>query len=360
MSAPDRPTPPLTNRGCFTPSTPPDGSESGVVFHLDYLKVSVFESAEWVLGLAQDYLIDAAALPFREWEDRGESGRWASIHEGPGPVHVLTPKNATPMYSIVEIKGRGCQVYGPDVLQGFMRFLLDVDVRFNGLRIDLAFDHVPFTPYDVDQAIRRGDINSRCLKVEDREWMDNEEGQTAYLGKRKAGKLRRLRVYNKRGYTRCEAEFRKEWAKTTIRELAMAPMDQWPTIGIGLLRGMVDFVDSGADDRPDRCPLLPWWAELVGDVEKVRNLSEADRRQYDADHSESIITQSQKRFSRAARSLVPIIDALGIEYVEKRLRFFAEGILRPEDEQFAEALRYCRGLDVCDLPPDEECTDVPF
>jgi hypothetical protein len=271
----------------------------------------------------------------------------------------MTPKDDRIVYSVIELKGQGCAMFSSEQLHGFMQYLTDSGWRWHGLRLDPAFDRVLFDPYMMRDAIERRDFNSRCLKYEDKDWNENIEGATAYLGRRNDTKDRMLRLYNRRGYNRCEGEFRGNWARTAAKRVAQASVDQWPRIGLELLRGMVDFVDSAVNERIERCPLLPWWADFVGDAGKIRQLDDEDRRQQREEDGQRAIGKSEERIKRASLSLWPMIQEFGRDYVIDRLLHYAEGRIRPEDEQFRVELEPWKYSGFAGLPegmPD----DVPF
>lgn len=365
-------TPPLTNRGCLTPPAPPktpelEGSGAAdpfpVLFHLDYLKLTIFEPLEVVQGIVETSLYERSSLPITEWIDTGCAKHWKAIYQGPGPVMLLVPQHAQQAYTTVELRGQGCAAFEPDVLLGFLAYIVSCGSRWHGLRVDIAFDHVLFTPQMIDDAIRRGDIRSRSLGIEDRDWNDNALGQTAYLGGRRCKKPRKLRVYNKRGFNRCEGELHGEWATSLLRKLAAGTVGQWPRIAQGMLRGMVDFVDSHASRRIERCPLLPWWDEFIGQADKIRNLDDEDRRRKFENDQITIIGKSEMRLKRASLSLLPMINIFGAKYVIDRLLYFAKGRERPQDLLFAAELKENRYSGLAGLPTRREAKndeDVPF
>lgn len=334
-------TPPSTKRGCLTPASENEGGNEHelVVFHLDYLKATVFADLEQVRQAVECGLYDAAQVQYGAWEDQGPGKRWKAIYVNAGPVALLVPKYDGAGYCQVELKGEACTRFSSDHLQGFMRYLTDAGYRWHSSRVDMAFDHVAFTPHMIRDAVLRGDFNSRCLRVEDRDWNENHEGATAYLGKRRGKKDRKLRVYDKRGYNRCEAEFMGDWSRTAARHFERTPVDQWPALALGLVRGMVDFVDSRDNERIERCALLAWWSEFVGGVAKIRQLDDEDRRQQEEQEALSIVGEADRRIARVARRILPISLALGPRFLHDRLNLHGAERLRPEDEKFIQKLR---------------------
>ncbi len=351
-------TPPLTKRGCFTPTTisevnePVDKNDS-IVFHLDYLKLTVFAELEQVQQAVESGLFDPAHVEYGPWEDDGPGKRWKQILRNVGPTAILVPKYVSAGFCQVELKGEACAKFSSEQLQGLMQYLTDSEYRWHSSRVDLAFDHVAFSPHMIRDAIERRDFNSRCLRYEDRDWNENHEGTTAYLGQRRGRKDRKLRVYDKRGYNRCEAEFMGHWARTAVRHLASTSVAEWPAMALSLIRGMVDFVDSSANERIERCALLPWWSDFVGDVDKIRQLDDEDRRKHDEDIARDTVAEADRRITRTARQLLPIAEALGVKFLYDRLNHHGAKRLRPEDEQFIVDLRRAGQVAFANLPSGE-------
>jgi hypothetical protein len=351
----DDQTPPLTNRGCFMPSSP-------IHFHLDYLKLTLFVGYERVLEVVEGGLLERAGLPLGGWLDKGPADRWEHIYVGPGAVTLLVPKSSHVTYTIVELKGQACETVGAFAIKAFLAYLNAWDIRWHALRVDLAFDHVAFDPRTFDAAVAAGNFNSRALSVADRDWNENALGSTAYLGGRGQRKARRIRVYNKRGFNRCEAELRDVWAKSVVRQLADTPLEEWPRLAVGQLRGIADFIDRSADKRVDRCPLLPWWAEFVGNVERVTNLPEEDRRKNADDQKRYAIGVSEGHVQACARRLWATLMAFGPAYLAERIHFYADNTVTDEHRALAEQLKQYQYSGLAGLPiGDPEGDDhVPF
>ncbi len=337
------PTPPLTKRGCLTPNPSSTGHENDrsdqVLFHLDYLKLTVFSSYDEVRTAVEAGLYEASHAEYVPWVNKGQGKRWESININVGPVAILVPKDEGQGYCVVELKGEACARFSSEQLQGLMWYLGDLELRWHGTRVDLAFDYVAFSPHMMRDAIEREDFNSRCLRFTDRDWNENHEGATAYLGGRKASKDRKLRVYDRRGYNRCEGEFVRMWARTVARNLMNTEVSEWPKLAVGFLRGMVDFVDRSVDERVERCTLLAWWSEFVGDVEKIRQLDDEDRRRKAEQDMLDVVAETERRIERVARQLLPISLALGPGYLHDRLNEHGAEKLKSEDEDLIIELR---------------------
>jgi hypothetical protein len=79
-----------------------------------------------------------------------------------------------------------------------------------------------------------------------------------------------LRCYNSRGYTRVELQMRRGHARNFLANLFARSLEELPELALGAVRSFVDFVDTTADKNISRCPLLPFWSDFVGLIEKVR------------------------------------------------------------------------------------------
>lgn len=361
MSGSEPVRPPLTNRGSLTPHDENNERDNGVLFHLDYLRLTVFVDAAEAKRLVESGLYDNAHFEYRAWENKGQGKRWEAIYTNVGPVAVLVPKYEKAGYCQIELKGEACNLFLSHQLQGFMRYIQDCGHRWHASRIDLAFDYVAFTPTDVWLAINKRDFNSRCLKFEDRDWRQNDLGDTAYLGTRYQKKERKLRVYDKRGYTRFEAEFSDKWARTAARHFMQADVKDWPTEAMGLVRGMIDFINRSANERVERCPQLDWWSDFVGDVEKIRQLDEQDQQRYEREQMENVIAETERRIERVARQLLPISMAWGADYLHKRLYEHGWLKMKDQDDKFMRELRRLGVKDVNKWLKDQGDLDfLPF
>ena len=99
-------------------------------------------------------------------------------------------------------------------------------------------------------------------------WFKNNDGNTLYIGTRKSGRM--VRIYDKRGPTRLELEFRDKWADKVCEILATSPAKYWLFECMSILRDFVDFVDAASSGgNISRAPLLPWWNTFIDGAEKA-------------------------------------------------------------------------------------------
>jgi len=158
----------------------------------------------------------------------------------------------------------------------FVQFILDCGGHFT--RVDVAFDTSLVGVDDVRRAIEAKNVVTRFKSyrvIEAKALGDNAlRGYTVYLGSKASESM--LRVYDKaleqgivgERWTRFEIQLRDSRADALLKGLVGAV--DYVKYLVGALRSLVDFRDRGANSNVTRCPLLDWWAKLVGAFEKVK------------------------------------------------------------------------------------------
>lgn len=174
----------------------------------------------------------------------------------------LTPAHESQgNYFHFEIPGQACELLQHAYFQGLESLLSsNYPNAYSYKRIDLAFDNCPFTPSDVEEAIREGKVRSLAKRESLEEHnspfalKDNgEEGtHTVNFGSRSSERM--IRVYDKRGFTRLELELKELRADLVAKELFQADdVSKWYEIMVGHLRDFIDFDTS-------------WWDEFIGSL----------------------------------------------------------------------------------------------
>lgn len=256
--------------------TPPPPTNRGVEITKQGPIVG-FHTLTFTIQAPPDYVRYVAAglvAPGHEdtgaWLPIGHGGRgYREIHLGPLGVKVYTLPVDGSDRCTVEIPGSAVDTISPDYLHDFATSLERAGVVWWVSRGDMYADYCPFTPKDLLRAFQRGDIRSVVKTTNTRSWgwHQNGEGSTFTLGSRSSERY--LRVYDARGYTRTELEFKGERARAVMREILLSPPAEWAARFLAHLRQFVDFVDASADTNISRAPLLSWWAVFVNGVEKA-------------------------------------------------------------------------------------------
>jgi DNA relaxase NicK len=192
-----------------------------------------------------------------------------------GPVRVFAHPERPDMGVMVEVTGEGCEQLGTlEVLD------LAAVLELRASRVDLALDGADFTPKDVRDAWRAGDVRTRSQvpadALPDRQWRTCEWRSTATgdlfgMGARSSRSY--VRVYDRRGFTRLELELKAEAAiaaASALREARASGAAALAAVMMAWVRRSVDFVDASSDTNSSRRELLPWWAAFVGAVEAAR------------------------------------------------------------------------------------------
>jgi len=161
---------------------------------------------------------------------------------------------------LVDAPGEACEFLG---LERLRVLFCNADIA----RADVALDHAPFTPAQLADEARKGNI--RC-KSKHRHYTedlrDQPDGNTLAIGSRMSHRY--LRIYDGRGFTRVELEMKGRYARA-MKGVLLAALDVIPSLVVGVVRDFVDFVDTGRDSNPSRAPLIPAWATFTEGLARV-------------------------------------------------------------------------------------------
>jgi hypothetical protein len=174
----------------------------------------------------------------------------------------------------LELSGRVLGLLSIHRLAWFFKGLRALD--FSPTRIDLVLDDFSwsYTPQDVWDAYQAGNISgfrdTGKLIVKGR---DATKGLSCTFGNRgRAGSGKRLTFYDKnkesngsRNCCRLELSFYGDYAAQCFGDLSMS-LSHWPLLFASYISKAVDFIDRSVSGRADRCPRLPWWDNLIGQV----------------------------------------------------------------------------------------------
>jgi hypothetical protein len=214
--------------------------------------VTRLHSAAAVLDMLSDFLA-APVVP------RSRGGYGYGCSAGVGGASVYWSSDRADVF--VVLPGEVCEVLGVVDLVA-LASLADLEPSS---RIDLAWDIAGLPVAQVAGSWHGGDVVTRAHRDS---WQDhqNAEGRTFYMGSRASGRM--ARVYDRRGPTRLEMEWKGERAVLLWRRLLAVAEDGWSAEAMSELRAFVDFRDRSSGVRPDFCPLLPWWDEVTAGADR--------------------------------------------------------------------------------------------
>ncbi len=211
---------------------------------------------------------------------------------------------------------------------------------FKVTRFDIAFDQVPFT---VQQCIdAASDPQARNVRSSVRKGTAfhslgerdvGEDGDTFTWGAR-ASKSRMIRVYDRRQHetgVRLEMEWRGDRSDSLARSLADRAPHAWGTLAIAHLRDFIDFVDCDSSSNISRCSLLPWWAEFVQGVDRIRVKIERPAR--------PLVAKVATLVRRYRKGVAMFSQAYGFAWVKHHLVRMGEFSMTPEDRRDVTAMR---------------------
>jgi DNA relaxase NicK len=240
-------------------------------FLIDYFRITVHTSTLECVELYKEHFQDTlGGLQELAHGAKGFKGVFASAL---GFQLKHTP-GAGREYCTFEFPGKACKAVPPEFFRLFYSVIERKEIRFNVTRIDLAFDGVSFSPEQFYQTImsdvrrkpgekeivrsltQRNSLNFISEPFKDKEDGSSMGRETCYFGSRQSERY--LRIYNKRGPTRLEVEFKGDRAGLVANALLgkYHDEDQLFEIAISHLR---DFIDID----------LPWWHEFVKSVERA-------------------------------------------------------------------------------------------
>ena len=169
----------------------------------------------------------------------------ASVYWSPGRADVF-----------VVLPGEVCETLGVVAL---VALATDLDLEPSS-RLDLAWDVEGVSVQQVDSAWHSGDVVTRAHRDSWRQ-DQNAEGTTFYMGSRASGRM--VRIYDRRGPTRFEMEWKGDRALLLWARLLACAEEGWSMEAMSELRAFLDFRQRQEGVNPQRCPLLPWWLELT-------------------------------------------------------------------------------------------------
>jgi len=234
-----------------------------IEIRIHWLSITVFTDLSHIGQFWDKYL--ASSLGMVEDTGHGAKGFRHMLEGLAGskisfdPINISTSRN----YVQILLPGKACDSLDPETIR-LIILELTKHYEINVTRLDVAFDYLSFEPDDFYQAISVGNVRSlakrESIEYLDSPYMPQESGNkigclTVNFGSRSS--TRSLRVYNKRGYTRLEVEYRKKRADAISKEVLIQLPEYWPELMIGHLLDFVDLVEDGNGDR------IKFWDKFI-------------------------------------------------------------------------------------------------
>ena len=260
------PPPARANRDDLPPS-----SNRGVTVTVHWLSLTYFTNPAKAMAHFLQHFLGYSLENEMEWSEyffaMGHGARsYRSLWTGPEGVRLYGYPD-TGQHCHLEIQGNVLESFGLEHVRNYLFSLTNVSFEWQCTRIDVAFDYCPLTPTMCNEARQIGNIRTRAHQYSWK-WFENNDGNTLYIGTRKSGRM--IRIYDKRGPTRLEMEFRDKWANKVCEILATSPAKYWLFECMGILRDFVDFVDAEVSgENISRAPLLSWWDTFIDGAEKA-------------------------------------------------------------------------------------------
>lgn len=244
----------------FIPETdnPPPFTNRGVTVSIHWLSITFFSDIKTPMTHFLREFLGYEIEDEMEWSEHffasnhGARG-YRALYFGPEGIRLYGYPD-TGLHCHLEIPGKVIEQYGNEHTIKYLKSLTQKDLKWRCTRIDIAFDHVPFTPKDCYDAWQLGDVISKCHH-NSWDWRENAEGNTLYIGSRKSERF--IRIYDRRGFTRLEMVFKDKWAENFAKVISDIPPDKWIKQCIGYLRDYVNFNAT-------------WWLQFVSTIDVIK------------------------------------------------------------------------------------------
>jgi len=234
---------------------------------IGWLQGTVKQDPAWLIATLSEFFgpSEERAVGMPWYAKSASVGEWG-VRVGWEPRGTMN----APDEAVFVIPQRALDALGWEGVQHLTRVLAGFGARYS--RVDVAYDdyarHVD--PLVVYEAFIAGQVVAHTRMA--RLVQDAAGGATCYLGARTSEGF--VRVYRKYAETgderegvRWEGEFKGDRAGRALSAVltADAPAEAF----LGIVRGIADFRDRVGVANGVRSPLLPWWAALIGQAQRV-------------------------------------------------------------------------------------------
>ena len=253
-------------------ATEPPFTNRGVTVCIHWLSITFFTNPAKAMVHFLNNFLDFEIEDEMEWSEeffsleRGARG-YKALFAGPGSTRLYAYPE-TGKHCHFEIPGDLLDRIGSERTLEYLRELDASEFEWRASRVDIAFDGVPFTPLMCREARDSRRVRSRMHR-KSWKWFENIEGSTFSIGSRQSGRF--IRIYDRRGPTRLEIEFKDKWAKGVADLLAKAEPHEWIPDCVGLVRDYIDFLaEPYQPGQKTELRLADWWQEFVSGTERYR------------------------------------------------------------------------------------------
>ena len=280
-----------------------------ITFRIHWLSYTIHAPFEEAFVLYDNLFKDTfgALIPL------GNGGRgFKEIQTGLAGFKIyLHPSSGDNEYFHFEIPGEACDSLRWEYYFALINYL---ESNFPGKyffkRIDLAFDDVPFTPKDIEEAIIAENVRSlakrESLEIFNSPYKQNDNGDhgcyTVNFGSRSSERM--VRVYNKRGFTRVELQTKDARAHAIgMQLLNIQDVNCWFPV---MISHLLDFLYVDTD----------WWKEFVsGNGRAYLTVSEPRKAELDR-----LANWFVKQIAPAFSVLVDGLDGVELQHMIKQGR----------------------------------------
>ena len=243
---------------------------SEITYQVHWLSFTVHCENEEAMALYDNIFKDT----FGNLEELGNGGRgFKEIYHSLLAFKLyMTPAHSDTKYVHFEIPGQACEMIDWQHWQALAIYLeANFQEKYKATRFDFAFDHLGFTPEQVEEAIRANALRSLAkrdsLKIHASPFQKRESGDeigtyTVEFGSNKSERM--ITVYNKRGYTRLEFQMKDRRAHLVTWQVLLADPDRRIPLVISHL---LDFIEFQTD----------WWGAFIHSEKRANKVVSSPR-----------------------------------------------------------------------------------
>ncbi len=240
----------------------------GVTMTIDYLSLTFHTNVSRIAFLAVSHLLGYEIPEASNWSDffykrEGKARGYQAMYSGEHGMMLYAFPSDQSQHCHLELKGQALAAIGYEALCSFLAEVDACGFRWKATRIDIAFDHHFFTPQMCWDAYQKGKFRTRANR-DSGDWRENNKGKTFYIGSRMSPRF--LRIYDKRGPSRIEMVYKKEYAEALRQQLTN--IEELKNTALGFLRSYIEFTEEPVQGKnSSRAKTANWWHQLVNDVE---------------------------------------------------------------------------------------------
>lgn len=275
---------------------------SSTFVHLDYLRFTGWGGFDEIIACLADFHLVPSEYGSRFYKRGMEGLMHVKILFQPAIINMEED-----MFQ-VEIPGEACQYLGYEGVYRVYLAMLNLK-RHHASRVDIAFDYVPFTPYQLHESIKNRFYRSYSRSTK---WIESVDSQgkptaTQYVGARTSERV--VRCYDEHGFTRLELEVKGDYSDIVLYNLFKGDKSTFLSESIGIIRDYIDILEKPYDENGGNS-LADYWREFIEN--QPRAMLRVKRKAVELDVRKSI-----KTFTRQYSKFIAALETVDADIISR-------------------------------------------